>query len=97
MKSQNRKWLFTGILLILGAFVSVLGAFYIILNEQGKRSEELGMLKEQFLAVNAERDVAQKQVSRLEQKVGQSINLKKLLVVAARVYGQEDREKNEGD
>ena len=95
-KKYDKNVLFIGVIFIILAFICFAGVVYCMLNEQKDQAEEITVLKQSMLAVNAERDVAESQVARLEKKVGQSVSLEKLLDESEKYHDPSEAQRTEG-
>jgi len=96
MKGVIKKTLIIGIACNAAAFVCIVAVFYFLLNSQQARDQEIQDLREKLLAVGTEKDLAAQKADDLEEKVGQSIYLEKLLQESNEVYGDEEKNRREG-
>lgn len=87
MADLNKKNIFIGIVLIIGAFVCMLGVFYVTFDDQRAKEEEVKTLKEQLVLLNTEKEIGVN---------NPSLNLAKLIQEAKNIYGEEESARNEG-
>ena len=92
MNSQKKKILFTGLALIIGAFLCVAYVFYFMLNAQQAKTAEIDALKEKMVVLNSEIDVVQRKAEGLEKVAGKTLSLKTLLLESGKVYGNKEFE-----
>ena len=96
-KANNRTILFLGLLFIVVAFVCIVGVFYRIINEHQLATKEVEDIKEEIVAIDAQRTAAERQVQELAKRVGKEIELEHLIKMAEEEYGEQEREREEGD
>ena len=85
-----------GLTLIIGAFVCVLVVFYFLVNAHRQRLAEIETLEEKFLALDTEKNAMQRKVADLQDEVGRSIDMNKLLDTAGDRYSAEEKDRKEG-
>lgn len=78
------------------AFFCFAAVVYFMFHDQKEQSQEITSLRENMLAVNAERDVAESQVARLERKVGQAVYIDKLLQQSQKYHDPQEAQRKEG-
>lgn len=96
LSGQPKKILFIGIIFVIAAFICTIGILYFLVNTQKAKSEELGVLREQVVSLNAERDMMERLTTALEQEAGGSLDLGRLLEEADKVYDDTEKERREG-
>lgn len=96
LSGQHKKNLFIGLILVSVAFVCVIGIFYFMINAQRVQFGEIAALNERVASLDSERDVLERLTGDLEQKVGSSIALEKILKEADKVYGDTEKDRREG-
>ncbi|PIR34539.1 MAG: hypothetical protein COV36_00620, partial [Alphaproteobacteria bacterium CG11_big_fil_rev_8_21_14_0_20_44_7] len=94
---HNKRQIFIGIFLMIAAFTGVVAIFYLMIDDQQKKLTEIAELKEESGVLTAEREVALRKAKELEEKVGTSFELKKLIKAAKQEYGYQERARKEGD
>ena len=94
---NNKTILFLGLLFMVLAFGCVIGVFYQIYDDHERKTQEVKEMKEELVAVDAKKIVAERQVQELAVKVGQGIQFDRLLAAAEQKYGEEERQRREGD
>jgi hypothetical protein len=95
-KSANKTQLFLGLLLILVAFLCVVAVFYFLMNAQTEKLGEISTLKEQISVLNIENGLSRQKASELEQKVGRSLNMQRILEEADKIYDPAEKKRKEG-
>src|SRR5262245_13979066 len=95
-KDPNKSTLLAGLILILGAFGCILIVFYFLINAQRQRMEEMETLEDKLVALDLDKNSIQSRVDQLQDEVGRSIDLNKLVDTAADRYGEEERDRKEG-
>jgi hypothetical protein len=85
-----------GIFFVIAAFVGVVAIFYLMINDQQKKADEIAALEEEADVMTSERDVAKRKASELEEKVGTSFELKKLVKAAKQEYDYAERSRKDG-
>jgi hypothetical protein len=96
-KVNNKTILFLGLLFMVLAFGCVVGVFYQIYDDHQRKSEEVEQMKEDLVAVDAKKTVAERKAQELAVKVGQGIQFDQLVSAAEKKYGKEERQRKEGD
>jgi len=93
---QIRRSILIGLFLIITAFMGVIGVFYFLVDEQTKKTTEIGSLQEQINVLNTEKGLAERKASELEDEVGRYLDLDKLAGEAEKVYGAKEKDRKEG-
>lgn len=96
-KINNQKTLLIGLLFIVTSFGCITAVFYRIINEHQVKSAEVEEIKEEVLALDAQKIVAEREAQELAKRVGQEIEFNRLLEVAEQQYGEAEKERVDGD
>ncbi|MCK5581695.1 MAG: hypothetical protein KAJ18_10545 [Candidatus Omnitrophica bacterium] len=96
MNSQKKKILFVGLVMIVFAFVCVVYVFYVMINTQRDKTEQIEILKEELAVLSSEMDVAQRKTEDLEKTAGKSLRLESLLAEANKVYSNKEKSRRDG-
>lgn len=95
-QDPNKSKLFIGAVLMLGAFLCVLIVFYFLVNAHRERLAEIETLEEKFLALDTEKNSLQRKVVELQDEIGRSIYLNKLIDESQNQYGNAEKDRREG-
>ncbi len=96
IQKENKKILLKGLVFIMASFICIVGIFKFMIDLQREKSQEVEKLKEKLTQLNSERDIIERKVADLEQAVGTSIDLKKILFEAEKIYGSEEKSRKDG-
>lgn len=85
-----------GLTLISISFVCTLVIFSLLLSEQRRQEKDYTALKEKAAAVDLERKTATEAVATLEDRMGRSLSLEKLLTDSREEYGNDEAARRQG-
>lgn len=74
-----------------------MGVFYYGINEHQLKTKEVEEIKEEIVAIDAQKVIAERQVRELSKRVGKEIGLERLIEAAKEEYGETENERVEGD
>jgi len=98
MKTTNhKKLLFLGFMLIIAAFVCILALFYQIVTIHREEALKVQDTKVMAERISQEKEAAEKEVRRLEGKVGREIDVDRLVSAAQQEYGRAEGQRTAGD
>lgn len=92
----DKTKIFVGFALMTASFVCVGAVVYLLLDITREKGREADALKEQVVSLNVQEAAAQQKVSQLEEKVGTSVYLNKVITEAEKVYDTKEKDRKEG-
>jgi len=95
-KVYNKQELILGAGCVIAAVVVIFVLVYFMARENIRTNSEYSRLQEEMLAMNTERLALAVQTNQLEEQIGQSVSLEKLLQEADSAYGPEEKNRREG-
>jgi len=92
----NKQEMVIGVVFIILSFLVVFFIFYFVIRDNKEIYGEKVELQEAIEVLNTEHVALQERSDQLEQKVGESLSLKKLLAQAETAYGPEEKNRKAG-
>lgn len=93
---SSKKIFWVGVVLIVISFICTLAIISLMVAEQRQQEKDYLALKEKAEVINLERATATETVETLEDRMGRSLSLEKLLAESRQFYGDNEATRREG-
>ncbi len=95
-KVSNKKKILLGVFFVGLGLIFLVGVFYLLINSQQAGAKENADLREQLAFLKTEKETEDHKVEELQQAVGKSVRLEKVLETANQTYDAKEKERREG-
>ncbi|MCB9771450.1 MAG: hypothetical protein H6754_02735 [Candidatus Omnitrophica bacterium] len=93
---DGKKQIVTGLIFISVSFLGAIFLFYLTVNAQSAKEEEVKELSQELLLVGTEKDAAYSKAKTLQAQVGRVIDLDKVVTASQKVHGEKEANRIDG-